>query len=273
MHAAPEMDAYNELEALSAASWPELNELMSHDLRWPLELLSLYPSPSRVRQAPASEVKSLLVTVSRGRLSEETIARVLSSARTTAGERLDAEEEGFISKLCRLILEHRRQLDEVSERMRALVAAQPELSAVAETVGPAATTALFALVGNPSAYESAGALEKACGMTLKERSSGMKRGQLTLTKRGPAKVRQLLYLAALRLVRDEPLARAWYEARTAFKGGIKIKAVVAVMRKLLRAVFHVARGQPFDVGKLFDARRLAPAPQPSPLSDTTSSAG
>jgi len=277
MHATPEMELYNELEAVTAASWPELNGLMSHDVHWPLELLSRYPSPRAVREAPPDEVKALLVQVSRGGLADETIARVLFTARTTAGEQLDTDEERFIAKLCGLALEHREQLDDVSKRMRALVAAQPELCAVADAIGPAATTALFALVGNPSGYESAGALEKACGLNLKERSSGMKRGQLAITKRGPAKVRQLLYLAALRLIRAEPLARAWYEARTAYKGGIKMKAVVAVMRKMLRAVFHVARGQPFDPGKLFDARRLRLAPSPvaqpqPPGSDTTSSA-
>lgn len=277
MHAAPEMDLYNELEAVTATSWPELNGLMAHDVNWPLELLSRYPSPRAVRQAPPEEVESMLLQVSRGRLAGETIARVLTTARTTTGEQLDADEERFVAKLCRIALEHREQLDAVGKRMRSLVAEQPELSAVADAIGPAATTALFALVGSPSSYESAGALEKACGLSLKERSSGMKRGQLTITKRGPAKVRQLLYLAALRLIHDEPLARAWYEARTAYKGGLKTKAVVAVMRKMLRAVFHVARGQRFDVGKLFDARRLGlpptPLAPPPPLgSATTSSA-
>jgi transposase len=270
MHAVPEMAAYNELEALTSASWPELNQLIDHDLRWPLELLSRWPSPRGVRQAAASEVRSLLHKVSRGRLSSETIERVLSTARNTQGEALDAAEEMFVGKLCRIILEHRKQLDEISERMRAFVGEQPELSAICSVIGPAATTAIHALVGSPSSYESAGALEKACGLNLKERSSGKRRGQLAITKRGPAKVRQLLYLAVLRLIREDPVARAWYEARTAYKGGLKVKAVVALMRKLLRAVFHVARGQPFDSSKLFDTRRLAVSP--SLASTTTSSA-
>jgi hypothetical protein len=37
----------------------------------------------------------------------------------------------------------------------------------------------------------------------------------------------------------------------------KVRAVVAVMRKLLRAAFYVARGSAFDASKLFDVRRLA----------------
>jgi hypothetical protein len=37
---------------------------------------------------------------------------------------------------------------------------------------------------------------------------------------------------------------------------LKIKAVVALMRKLARALWHVARGKSFDAAKLFDTRRL-----------------
>jgi transposase len=256
MYAVPEMSLYNELEAMTSSSWPELNELMDHDARWPVELLAKYPGPRAVRAAPSTEVKAHLRKVSRNALSHEQIERVLASARTTSGEKLELEEEAFMSKVCLSILEHRQKLKELSSRIEALTESVPELRSIRPVIGPAATLALFALVGKPSAYGSAGALEKACGLNLKERSSGMKRGQLSITKRGPARVRQLLYLAALRFVRDDELACAWYQNRTAYKGGAKVKAIVAVMRKLLRAVFHVARGVPFDATKLFDARRL-----------------
>jgi transposase len=259
MYAAPEMALYNELEAMTSASWPELNQQMDHDLRWPLELLARFPGPRAVREAPAVEVKEHLRKVSRGMLSDDQIASVLRTAKSTAGETLEAEEEAFLSKLCRSVLELREKLKEVTARMSAMTELNAELRSVRAVIGPAATLALLALVGSPSSYGSAGALEKACGLNLKERSSGTKRGKLSITKRGPARVRQLLYLAALRLVREDELARAWYQQRSAYKGRVKVKAVVAVMRKLLRAVFHVARGEEFDSAKLFDARRLTAA--------------
>jgi hypothetical protein len=51
--------------------------------------------------------------------------------------------------------------------------------------------------------------------------------------------------------------------------------VVAVMRKLVRALFHVARGEAFDAGKLFDLRRLdlGAAASASPTSAATPAAG
>jgi len=50
--------------------------------------------------------------------------------------------------------------------------------------------------------------------------------------------------------------RAWYRARESHKAKQSLKAVVALMRKLARALWHVGRGATFDPRKLFDARRL-----------------
>jgi transposase len=269
MHSVAEMALYNELEAITASHWPELNQMMDHNLRWVIELLARYPGPRAVRDADVDEVRAHLVKGSRGKLSKVQIERVLQAARSTTGEKLLAAEEAFLSKVCIAILEHREKLAEMSLRMNALTEQNREMHAVREVIGPAATLAIFALAGAPSAYGSAGALEKACGLNLKERSSGTKRGRLSITKRGPARIRQLLYLAAARLVQHDQLVRAWYENRAAYKGGVKIKAMVAVMRKLVRAVFHVARGAQFDSTKLFDARRLTTVVVPTQTSSAT----
>jgi hypothetical protein len=63
-------------------------------------------------------------------------------------------------------------------------------------------------------------------------------------------------MAALRLMKDDAVALSWCRARRGYKADQKIKAVVALMRKLARALWHVARGEAFDATKLFDIRRL-----------------
>lgn len=266
-----EMELYNELEAMTSASWPELNAMMQHAVRWPLELLARYPSARAVRNAPSAEVRAHLRKASNGALSDKRIADVLSTAQTTTGEPLELEEESFVANVCKRLLEQRSKLAELDKRMSAAADSSEETRRIRQVVGPAAALALLALVGAPSGYASAGALEKACGLNLKERSSGQMHGKLSITKRGPARIRQLLYMAALRFIQDDPLARAWYEQRTAHKGGMKVKAVVAVMRKLLRATYHVARGETFDSAKLFDARRLGAGTDTAPATPATTS--
>jgi len=98
-------------------------------------------------------------------------------------------------------------------------------------------------------------LKSACGLNLREHSSGKRKSGLHITKRGPSRVRQYLYLAALRLLKQNPIVRAWYASRVA-RGQKKICAVVAVVRKLVRSLPFVARGEEFNAAKLFDVRRL-----------------
>ena len=52
------------------------------------------------------------------------------------------------------------------------------------------------------------------------------------------------------------IPRAWYRARESHQAKQSLKAVVALMRKLARALWHVGRGATFDPRKLFDTRRL-----------------
>jgi hypothetical protein len=58
------------------------------------------------------------------------------------------------------------------------------------------------------------------------------------------------------LIQSDSLARLWYEAKVQRSGGVKKKAVIAVMRKLVRALWYVARGDQFDSSKLFNEKKL-----------------
>jgi transposase len=132
------------------------------------------------------------------------------------------------------------------------------------------TAAVIVTMCDPQKYASASQLEKACGLNMRESSSGEHRGRVAITKRGPGVVRQVLYLFALRTIQHCAMARAWYKQRRGYTEGSKSRAVVALMRKLVKAMFHVARGDVFDPTKLFDKRRLeakltAPSPEPSKI--------
>jgi hypothetical protein len=97
-----------------------------------------------------------------------------------------------------------------------------------------------------------------------EMSSGTHDGALHISKRGPGVVRQLLYMAALRAIANDRVARAWYCGRKSFHPDHRTPAVVALMRKLLAAMYAVVkRNVEYDVTKLFDVRRLKLTPVPA----------
>jgi len=174
----------------------------------------------------------------------------------------------------RVIAEHielqTHRLDAVDAKLAELATTDIVLERMASLVGPACAASIGALVGSPLDFPNARALEKAIGLNLKEKSSGNINGHRSITKRGPGQVRRLLFLAALRLMKDDATALAWCRARKGYQAEQKIKAVVALMRKLTRALWHVARGAAFDPTKLFDTRRLNLHVNPTPRSNTTS---
>lgn len=149
-------------------------------------------------------------------------------------------------------------MDAVDEEIAALVSKDPVMSQLAAVIGPVCAATIVGHIGSPLDFETPRALEKAMGLNLKERSSGEKNGRLSITKRGAPEVRQMLYLATLRLLQTNEIVEWWYHRRSSHSGRqpAKMKAVVAVMRKLARALWHVARGETFDAKKLFDVRRL-----------------
>jgi hypothetical protein len=89
------------------------------------------------------------------------------------------------------------------------------------------------------------------GLNLVERSSGRYQGRLRISKRGSARARQWLYFAVLRLVQKCGV-RPWYEAKKARDQADARRVLVAVMRKLALALYHVGvHEEEFQPRRLF----------------------
>jgi transposase len=247
--------SFGRLEGVLARHWPEFGQWMDvREQRSALQLLSAYPSPAQVAQAP-QEVRALLRKASRAQLSAPCMEGVLADASATMGVPAAPEEEQLVRTLAMQLIGARRSIDDLDAQMREM-AKEDEVFARLSTWMGVYTAAVIVTRVDPRQYTSARQLEKACGLNLREHSSGEKSGRLTITKRGPGLVRQVLYLFALRMLKESATVRAWYKRRRGYTEDSKQRAVVAVMRKLVRALFHIAKGDAFDASKLFDERRL-----------------
>jgi transposase len=248
---------HGRLEALLARFWPGIDEFIQVQKQrsW-MSLLEQFPGPEAVA-AHAEQARVLLKKASRGALGHDKIDGIVASACACLGVPMN---EGDRTQLRELVQEIRRltaEQDRLDAEIEKAVRAEPAAKRIVSVIGPAASAAILAYIGDPAQYASAGALEKAAGLNLKVRSSGKTAGQLKLTKRGPAVVRRYLYLAALRLILNNAVVRAWYVRREGYQPKSKLKAVVAVVRKLIRALWHVARhDESFDATRLFDTRSL-----------------
>lgn len=246
----------NQLEALLARHWPEVTELLELDSASLLELLVQIGGPAAVVRDPR-RARQVLVKIGGRLLLPAKRDAVLASAGTTVGCPLTAGESALLRDLASELRRAQQREAQARRTVQRLSAAQPGLAAMGQVVGLATAAIVFCKVGDPRQFDSAAAYEKAAGLNLKERSSGQHQGQLKITKRGSGLVRQWLFLAVFRLVQKEPAFRAWYARKVEREGGKrKLKGMVALMRKLIRALWHVGQGEVFDSAKLFDLHRL-----------------
>jgi transposase len=142
-------------------------------------------------------------------LSGEKIQAVLESARHSTGVRPLPGERKALLTLCSE-LERLRSLEKEAEReVVRFVKENEELLAMSTAIGKASAAAVVSELGSPKSYKKAKQYLKAAGLNVKEKSSGKSQGGVHITKRGSSLVRRLLYLASLRLVKDNPVVRAW----------------------------------------------------------------
>ncbi len=242
------------LESSLARHWPELTEHLELSSATLVALLARMGGPRDVA-ADLEQARRVMHGISHGLMSAETVEGVLQSAVTSVGVGLlEQERVGLMT----LAAEAHRALKEfkkakgVVERLGMSGAAQR----LATTTGKTTAAVLVADVGDPLDYASTRAYLKAYGLNLKEKSSGRLKGQLSITKRGPSRARQYLWLAVCRWIQKDAVARAWYEAKIKRDGGRRSRGVTALMRKFAQALFHVARGVALDSRKLFDVSRL-----------------
>jgi transposase len=253
LYADPLRRHYGRLEATLAAHWPELSYILDVYGGSILALLLRYPSPAEVAR-DAEGAATLLRKYSRGRLGTEKIDQVIESAKNTLAVPMNAVEQEVLKALVEEIERLGGQEAQCDEILKQFARQSPATRNMCDTVGLITSVVLVALAGEPSEYACAQAYQKALGLNLKERSSGKHKGRLKITKRGSGTARKYLYMAALRLIYKDPVVSAWYDKRVHPEH--KRQAVVAVMRKLAKALWHISRGSTFDATKLFDVRRL-----------------
>jgi transposase len=108
-------------------------------------------------------------------------------------------------------------------------------------IGPTTAARLVAELGDIASFRSAAAIAAYIGAVPGLRQSGKRQASRAgLTPHGNARLRAKLWMPTLTAVRKNPWLRAYYEGLLA-RGKLPKVALVAAMRKLLIAVYFVAK--------------------------------
>jgi transposase len=193
--------------------------------------------------APSPERERLAALVQR----REHIVNILSMEE----QRLAQTRDAVVRKMCeRLLKELEAQLEEMDELIAAHIETDATLKNQSERlqqiqgVGPVTAMTLLAELpelGTLSRNES-GAIG---GVAPYNNDSGEHRGRRTI-RGGRAKVRRVLYMAALVATRFNPILKTFYD-RLVAAGKPKKVALVAVMRKLIVLLNHILKNPNFKL--------------------------
>lgn len=235
---------YNQLHDLVFLLFPEFVQVMK-DLRTQSAqyLLRHYPTPQAVVQCGLEALTLLLRRISHGKLGRERAQALYEAAQESAG--LQEGREGMLLEMEHLLLEidsSNRFIEQVEREMSHYLQQIPYSSLILSLKGIGEITAagLIGEVGDFKKFPTASEVEKLAGLDLFEISSGKHRGNRHISKRGRPLLRKLLYFAAMNTVRKGGVMHAPYQ-RHLERGMPKIKALVAIARKLLRTLFALVR--------------------------------
>lgn len=235
---------YNQLHDLVFLLFPEFVQVMK-DLRTQSAqyLLRHYPTPQAVVQCGLETLTSILRRVSHGRLGRERAQALYEAAQESAG--LQEGRNGMLLEMEHLLEEiesSNRFIEQVEREMSHYLDQIPYSSLILSLKGIGEITAagLIGEVGDFKKFPTASEVEKLAGLNLFEISSGKHKGNRHISKRGRPLLRKLLYFAAMNTVRRGGVMHALYQ-KYVERGMPKIKALVAIARKLLRTLFALVR--------------------------------
>ena len=243
------------LESLLARHWPEAGELLKPSGATLIRALARWGDPRELAKDP--QAREILKGFGGHYLSDEKIERVIASAHSTLGVRMNAWQVRELREVAETIVQKREEIAACKKELKRLTKDHPAIQAQKPAIGLVTACVLWMCLGDVRQYGSAPAYRKAMGLNLKERSSGQHKGKLSLSKRGQRLARKWLYFSALRWLK-EPAVKRWVERKKQRDGGKGSKAVVGVMRRLALAAYHVGKH-----GEAFDPERLFPGVKPT----------
>ncbi len=241
---------YGRLEGLLARHWPEATDVLKLSSGTLLRCLQHYGGPAEMAKDP----QALKHVLKWGGvlLKQEKAERLVQSAISSVGVRQMKADARWLKERAAELLQHREGMRKCGRHLKKLAQGNETIQRQAQAVGTATACVLWVELGTARQYHCAEAYRKAMGLNLTEHSSGKWEGKKRLSRRGSAVVRRALYFAALRLVKKTGgNVRQWYQAKKQRDAGEAKRGIVAVMRKLALALYHVGKGANFDAERVF----------------------
>jgi len=234
----------NQIQDLVFISFPEFLQVMKGvKTKSSQYLLRHFTTAQDIVEHGLEALATTLKRISKGQLGRAKAQALYEGAMHSVGIR-----EGCMA----VILEIQEMLSSVEECNRLVALLEQEMSQrlseipyshlilSMKGIGKVTAAGLIGEVGDFTKFDRSKELLKHAGLDLFEISSGKHKGNKRISKRGRPQLRKLLYFAALGTVRKGGVMHEHYQ-RHLQKGMKRMKALIAIARKLLCVIFALVR--------------------------------
>lgn len=235
---------FNQLQDLVYVIFPEFSQVFKNvKTKSARFILENCPTPEGIVKYKLKKLTTTLRKVSRGKLGEERASELYAAAKTSVGTIEGRQSILFeIKEILSIIEATEHFVTELEKEMSRHLEKIPYSKYILSMKGIGDITAagLIGEVGDFREYNTISEILKFSGLDLFEISSGRHNGQRRISKRGRPLMRKLLFFAAINTVRKGGIMHEYYQGCLA-RGMLKMKALIAVSRKLLGVIFALVR--------------------------------
>jgi transposase len=234
----------NQLQDLIFITFPEFLSIMKDiKTKTATYLITRHPSADSIGAIGVEGLAAIMKKISRGRLGHERAQQLVAAAKNSVG--ICEGKESILWEIEHLnnkIEYENRFIDNLENQMADYlqqIAYSDSILSI-KGIGPVTVAGLIGEVADFNKFNTISEVMKLAGLDLFEISSGSHRGQRRISKRGRPLMRKLLFFAAINAVKSKGIMHDKYQQMLA-RGMLKMKALVAIARKLLGLIFAVVR--------------------------------
>ena len=255
--------AINQLQDLIFIIFPEFLAIMKNiSTKTASYLIKKYPIPESIVALGVESLAMIVKRISRGKLKQQRAEELFNAAQNSIGvsegkRSILLEVEYLISQMGadnRFIENLEKQMEDCLKK----ISYSYSLLSI-KGIGRVTVAGLIGEVGDFKKFNTISEIMKLAGLDLYEISSGKHKGQRRISKRGRSLMRKLLFFASINAVKCNGIMHEPYQQMLS-RGMPKMKALIAISRKLLRIAFALARDDTVYVenySKIHDRFKLA----------------
>jgi transposase len=234
----------NQLQQFVFLIFPEFTRIIKTIYsKTALHILKKYKTPAKVCSENIEKLGEEMRRRSMGKFGVEHAVALINFAKTTIGiqEGLDGLVMDIQHALVQLEMVD-SLIAELEHEMETTLQRIPYSRKLLSIKGFGIVTVagLIGEIGDFTKFTTQSEIAKLAGLDLYEVSSGKRRGQRRISKRGRSLLRKILYYAAMQTIRKNGIMHDYYQ-RLIGRGMKSMMALVAVSRKLLRIIFAIVR--------------------------------